>query len=140
MATANRINIGSASVLTVSASVASLTYSSPQRLQNTEGAILADFTVTGVTFGAAPTTGSLMIAIVARDGAGNPGPTPSASMLPKIYPCSPQPASGNSSTGWIMSCERVPIPPDCDFYLYNASTGQSLSAATVSAQRYGFGV
>lgn len=141
MATAaTRVNIGSAVTLTISSSVANLAYSSGVRLQNTEGAPLADFTITGVTFGAAPVTGALMIVIISRDTAGNIGPTPTSAILPKIYPFNPQPTTGNSSTGWIMTCERVPIPTDCDFYVYNASTGQSLTSATVSAQRYGYGV
>ena len=142
MATAaTRINIGSPATLTISSSVTSLAYSTGQRLQNTEGAPLADFTVTGVTFGAAPVAGALRIAIVSRDSAGNAGPMPSAALVPNItVGLGPQPSTGNTSTGWLMTAERVPIPPDCDFYVYNASTGQSLNAATVTAQRYGYGM
>lgn len=140
MTAATRVNIGSAISQAISSAVASLAYSSNIRVQNTEGAPLADVWLTGVTFGAAPVAGALMLALVARDSAGNVGPTPSASMVPEVYPFNPQPSTGNTSTGWIMACRNVPIPADCDLYIYNASTGQSLTAATVNVQRFGYGV
>lgn len=143
MATAQtRVNIGTAVTLTTGASITSNAYSSAgQRLQNTEGAPAADFILTSVTFGTAPVAGAIRLAIVDRDTSGNQGPTPSAAIVPKTYPFDPQPSTGNTSTGWIMSCSRVPIPADCDFWLYNAATGQSVnSGAVCTAQRYGFGV
>lgn len=142
MAAATRVNIGSAVTLTTGASIASNAYSATSsRLQNTEGAPVADFTVENVTFAAAPVAGAIRLAIVDRDTSGTQGPTPSASIVPRTYPFDPQPATGNTSTGWVMSCNRVPISPDCDFWLYNAATGQSLnSGAVVTAQRYGYGV
>lgn len=143
MATAaTRINIGSAVTLTTGASIASAAYSAAgQRLQNTEGAPVADFTLTGVTFAAAPVAGAIRLAIVDRDTSGNAGPTPSAALVPRTYVFDPRSSTGNGSTGWIMSCLRVPISPDCDFWLYNAATGQSLnSGAVCTAQRYGYGM
>lgn len=143
MATAaTRVDIGSAVTLTTGASIASNAYSAAgQRLQNAEGAPVADFTLTSVAFATAPVAGAIRLAIVDRDTSGNAGPTPSAALVPRTYGFDPQPSTGNSSTGWIMSCNRVPISPDSDFWLYNAATGQSLnSGAVCTAQRYGYGV
>lgn len=103
------------------------------------GALLADFRLTrasGAMFGAAPTAGTVQLIAVPRAFDGTPGPAPSASMLGRVVGTfSPSPATGNAATGWVMSIDSVPLPPDCDFFLFNNATGQSLSAGwTLTAQ------
>jgi hypothetical protein len=107
------------------------------RIQNTNNWLLADFRLTGVTFGAAPVQGSLQIAKVPRDFAGNPGPVPvNASMVPlQVYTLGPTPGAGNAATGWVMSADAVPLDPDADYWLYNNNTAQTLAAGwTLTAQ------
>lgn len=96
------------------------------------GALLADFRLTSVVFGAAPTTGALQLVAVDRDTAGNAGPTPASTILPRpVGTFTPSPTTGNASTGWIMAINAVALSPDADYYLYNNGTGVSLGAGCV---------
>lgn len=134
-----RNNVGSAVAVTSANAVASNAYANvADRLRITTssggnlGALLADFRLTSVTFGAAPTAGAIQLYAVDRDGSGTAGPTPASTILPRLVGTfSPQPNTGNASTGWIMALNNVPLSPDCDYYLYNNGTGQSLSAGWV---------
>ena len=138
MASVLRTNIGSPISVTTANAIANNAYSNAAdklRINDTGNALLADFTLTGVTFGAAPVAGNVQLVAIDRDAAGNPGPTPSASMLGRVYPFSPQPSTGNASTGWVMSCPRVPLSADTDYYLLNNGTAQQIAVGcTLSAQ------
>ncbi len=133
-----RNNVGSAIAVTTTVAIANNAYANSAdklRIQNTGNALLADFRLTGAVFAAAPVTGSVQLVAVGRDFAGNAGPAPSASMIGKVYSFSPQPTTGNVSTGWIMGCDSVPLAPDTDYWLYNNGTGQQIAlGCTLTAQ------
>jgi len=129
-----RNNVGSAVTVTTANAIANNAYANSAdklRINNTGNALLADFRLTGVTFAAAPVAGAVQLIAVDRDFSGNAGPTPSASMLGRIYPFSPQPSTSNASTGWVMSCNSVPLSADCDYWLYNNGTAQQIAAGCV---------
>lgn len=129
-----RNNVGSPIVVTTTVAIANNAYANSAdklRINNTGNALLADFRLTGVTFAAAPVAGAVMLVAVDRDFAGNAGPTPSAAMLGKVYPFDPKPASSNASTGWVMSCNSVPLSPDCDYWLLNSGTAQQIASGCV---------
>lgn len=130
MTAVTRIAVGSPVAVTTTVAIANNAYSNTAdklRINNTGGALLADFVLTGATFAAAPVAGIVQLVAVDRDGAGNAGPTPSASMLGRVYPFTPQPAAGNAATSWIMTCPRVPLSADTDYYLCNNSTAQQIA-------------
>lgn len=130
--------IGTEITVTTTVAIASNAYSNAAdklRIQNTGGALLADFRLTGVVFAAAPVAGSVQLVAVDRDLAGNAGPAPSAALLGRAYKFSPQPAAGNSSTGWIMAINNVQLSADADYWLYVNGTAQQLAAGcALSAQ------
>ena len=129
-----RNNVGSPVTVTTANTIANNAYANiadKLRIQNTGNALLADFRLTGVVFAAAPVAGGVVLVAVDRDSAGNAGPTPSASMIGKQYPFSPSPSASNASTGWIMSVNNVPLSADCDYWIYNAGTGQQIAAGCV---------
>lgn len=133
-----RNNIGSAITVTTANAIANNAYANSAdklRIQNTGGALLADFRLTGVVFAAAPVAGSVQLVAIDRDLAGNAGPAPSASMLGHAYKFSPQPSTGNSATGWVMAINNVSLSADADYWLYVNGTAQQLAAGCVlSAQ------
>ena len=133
-----RNNVGSPVTVTTANAIANNAYANSAdklRINNTGNALLADFRLTGVTFAAAPVTGVVQLIAVDRDGSGNAGPAPSSAMIGRVYTFSPAPNTGNSSAGWIMSCNNVPLSADCDYWLYNNGTAQQISSGcTLSAQ------
>lgn len=130
-----RQNQGSAVVVNAANGITNNGYSNATdklRIQNTGGALLADFRLTSVSFAAAPTSGSLQLVAVARDFAGNAGPAPSSPMLGRVVGTfNPQHASGNSATSWVMGIDSVPLTEDCDYWIFNNSTGYTLNAGWV---------
>lgn len=150
MTAALRTNVGSAISRDYANAVANNAYSNsadairirPNRTDGSEqGALLADFRLTSVTFGTAPVTGALQLVAVDRDLAGNQGPTPSSTLRGRVVGSfSPQPAASNASTGWIMGINSVPLSPDADYWIYNNSTGVSLSDCIITAQCWSPGV
>jgi hypothetical protein len=104
-----------------------------QSALSTPGLLLADVRLTGVAFAAAPVAGSVQLAVIPRDAAGNQGPTPTATgIVPsKIYTFGPLIGAANSSTGWIMSIDSIPLNADSDFWLYNNGTAQQIAAGCV---------
>ena len=133
-----RVTVGSVVSHTNGSAVANNAYcvsGDAVRIQNTSNALLADFRLTGVTFGTAPVAGCLQLAKAPRDLSGNIGPTPSATLVPtQVWTFGPVPAASNASTGWIMSIDSVPIDADADYWIYNNGTGYSLTAATIAYQ------
>lgn len=133
-----RNNIGSPVTVTTANTIANNAYANAAdklRINNTGGAMVADFRLTGLSFGSAPVAGIVQIVAVDRDFAGNAGPTPSSAMVGRVYSGSPSPSAGNASTGWIVSWERIPISADADYWLFNNGTGQQISAGcTLTAQ------
>lgn len=138
MAALVRTNIGSAVTVTTANSIVNNAYANSAdklHIDNTGNALLGDFRLTGVSFGAAPTAGVVQIVVVDRDFAGNAGPTPSSSMLGRVYSMTPSPSTSNASTGWVLACNSVPIPDDCDVWIFNNNTGQTIaSGCTLSCQ------
>lgn len=130
--------IGSAIAVTTANAIANNAYANSAdklRINNTGNALLADFRLTGVVFAAAPVIGAVLLVAVDRDFAGNPGPAPTASLLGRVYAFSPTPSTSNASTGWVMSCNSVPLSPDCDYWLLNNGTAQQIAAGcTLTAQ------
>ena len=130
-----RNNVGANIVVTATVAVANNAYAAAadlMRINNTGLALLADFRLTSVVFAIAPVTGSLQLFAVERSFANVAGPTPSATMQPKLVAVfSPVPIAGNTSTGWVMGANAMPLSPDADYWLYNAGTGQSLNLGWV---------
>lgn len=134
-APAIRINVGSAVSVTGANAIASGAYAAQAdalRIQNTAGALLADFRLTrasGNMFATAPVAGALQLIAVDRDLSGNPGPVPSAALLGRLVGAfTPTPSTGNTAQTWVMSVNSVALSPDCDFYIYNNGTAQALAA------------
>lgn len=134
------IRVNAASVITVTGanSIANNAFANSadvMRLQQSAmsiPALLADFRLTSVTFSTAPVTGLLQLAIVDRDLSGNIGPTPSATLMPtRIYTLGPIPLASNTSTGWIMGVDGIPLTQDQDVWPYNAGTGYTLNSGWV---------
>ena len=99
-----------------------------QSALSTAGLLLFDARLTGVAFSAAPTAGSVQLAVVDRDASGNIGPTPTANIIPnKIYTFGPLIGSSNASTGWIMGIDSIPIAADQDLWLFNNGTGVTMN-------------
>ncbi len=129
-----RNNVGSPIIVTAANSVANNAYANSSdklRIQNIGNALLADFRLTSVTFNAAPVVGNMAIVAVDRDFAGNAGPTPAATILGKVYHFTPGPSTSNTSTGWVMACNNVPLSADCDYWLFNNGTLVSLNTGWV---------
>jgi len=129
-----RNDIGSPIVVTTTVAIASNAYANSAdklRIDNTGNALVADFSLTGVVFGIAPVGGTVALVAIDRDSAGNAGPAPSGAMLGKVYPFTPSPSTGNTSTGWVMTCNRVPLSADCDFWLYNNGTSYQIAIGCV---------
>lgn len=126
--------IGSPIFVTTANAIANNAYANAAdklRIDNTGNALLADFRLTGVVFGTAPVGGTVALVAVDRDFAGNAGPAPAASMLGKVYPFTPSPSTSNTSTGWVMACNNVPLSADCDYWLFNNGTGFQIAAGCV---------
>ena len=104
-----------------------------QSALSTPGLLLADVRLTSVAFGVAPIAGSVQLAVIPRDAAGNIGPTPTAAgIVPsKIYTFGPLIGASNTGLGWIMSIDSIPLNADSDFWLYNNATGQSIALGCV---------
>ena len=99
---------------------------------STAKALLVDFELQ-VSFGTAPTAGAIMLIAVdySLDGA-TAGPAPTSAMLGRVVGSfSPSPNTGNAATTWRMTLNSVALANKTDFYLYNAATGQTLSAGSV---------
>lgn len=136
MANILRNTIGSVLSVTTASAIASAAYAgSADKLtidNSSNKALLVDFELQA-TFGAAPTTGAIMLIAVdySLDGA-TAGPAPVSSMLGRVVGSfSPAPSTGNSSTSWRMSLNSVPLANKTDYYLYNAATGQPLSSGSI---------
>lgn len=99
-----------------------------QSALSTPGLPLADFRLTGVAFSAAPTTGSVQLVKVPRNASGGIGPTPVSTLTGfPTWTFSPAPNTGNTSTGWDMSIDSVPLDADADYWLFNNGTGVSMA-------------
>ncbi len=135
MAAILRTNVGSAVSVTAANAVANNAYANSAdklRIQNTGNALLADFRLTSATFATAPVGGVLQLIAVDRDFAGNAGPNPATSMLGRVLGSfSPQPATGNASTSWVMGLDSVPLVADADYWLLNNGTAYSLNSGWV---------
>jgi hypothetical protein len=97
--------------------------------------LLADFCLTGATFGTAPSGGSVQLIAVDRTPSGTQGPTPSASLLGRVAGTfNPVPSTSNVLTTWTMTINAVPLSADCDYWLYNNGTGYTIaSGCTLTA-------
>ena len=130
-----RQNQGSAITRTYANAVANNAYSNVAdalRVQNTANALMIDFWLTSVVFATAPVLGNLMLCAVDRDAAGNIGPTPSATLQPRIVGnFSPIQQASNTSTGWIMSLLGITATPDTDYWIFNNGTAYSLNSGCV---------
>lgn len=136
MANILRQTIGSELSVTFGSSVANNGYSaSGDKLtidNGTNKALLADFAFTP-TFAAAPVVGTVQLFAVdySLDGA-TAGPAPSSTMLPRLVGSfSPQPQSSNAATSWLMRLNAVAITGKSDYYVRNATTGQTINAGAV---------
>ena len=130
-----RQNQGSAITRTYANSVANNAYSNSAdalRVQNSNGALYCDFWLTSVVFATAPVLGTLMLCAVDRDAAGNIGPTPSATLQPRIVGnFNPIQQASNASTGWIMALPGVTVFGDCDYWIFNNGTAYTLNSGCV---------
>lgn len=97
--------------------------------------LLADFCLTGATFGTAPVGGNVQLVAVDRTTAGVQGPTPSASMIGRLVGTfSPSPSTSNALTAWTMTVNAVPLAMDADYWIFNNGTGYSIaSGCTLTA-------
>jgi hypothetical protein len=131
MATIVRTNVGSATTYTLTGALATGTFVNAGRLNvGTGGPLLVDLTipVTGMT---APVAGALQAVIVPRDAAGNAGGTATATLLWPAYTFNPAPVASNAATAFTFSCLSVPLPADCDVWLYNNALGQNIPSGSV---------
>lgn len=90
-------------------------------------------TKTSLSIGApqAHTTGRKVAVDYSIDGT-TAGPAPLTSMLGRfVGSFSPAPSTANAATSWRMSLNSVALSNKCDYYLFNAATGQSLSSGSV---------
>lgn len=136
MANILRNNIGSVLSVTTANAIASAAYAvSADKLtidNRTNKALLVDFELQA-TFGAAPVAGAIVLIAVnySLDGT-TAGPAPTAAMMGRVVGAfSPSPNTGNGATTWRMALNRVALDSMTDYYLYNADTGQSLSAGSI---------
>ena len=131
-----RNNVGSPIAVTTTVAIANNAYANAAdklRINNTGNALLADFILTGATFGTAPVGGRVQLVAVDRTTAGVAGPTPSSSMLGRVYSFDPQPTTGNALTTWTMTCPKVPLNADTDYWLLNNGTGYQIAIGCVLA-------
>ncbi|MGZ8220787.1 MAG: hypothetical protein ACXWT0_03975, partial [Methylobacter sp.] len=95
--------------------------------------LLVDFTL-DLTFATAPVKGAIQLVAVdwSLDGTPVEGPTPSATMLPRLVSTfDPRPLASNAATSWIMSLPKISLGRKTSFYLYNNDTGQQVSSGWV---------
>ena len=136
MANIIRNKIGSALSKTTANAIASAAYATNADCltidNSSAGALLADFELQA-TFGAAPVAGSIQLVAVDYSLDGTvAGPAPTTAMQGRVVGTfSPVPSTGNAATAWRMSLNSVPLSNKTDYYLYNAATGQSLSAGSI---------
>lgn len=91
-----------------------------QSVASYSGALLMDLWLSG-SFGTDPAgAGALQAIIVARSPDGVQGPTPVAATARNVYTFAQAP---QSTSGKVYSIERIPVPLDCDIWLYNNATG-----------------
>ena len=130
-----RINSGSALTRTTASAIANNAYATTAddlTIDNTAGALLADFELQ-VTFAVAPVAGAVMLVAsdYSLDGA-TAGPAPSATLLGRVVGSfSPQFAASNTTTAMRLRINNVALAPKTDYYLYNAGTGQPIPAGSV---------
>jgi len=118
------------------AAITSGSYSTGNRITvsglATPNLLLADFRLTVVTFGAAPTAGAVQLIVVPRIAAGAAGPTPSAMLLPNlVYNFGPSIGPTNTGATFDMAVEKVPLPADSDVYIFNNATGQQINSGAI---------
>lgn len=118
----------------------SITGSAVTRIQSVasySGALLLDLWLSG-SFGTDPAgAGSLQAIIVARSPDGVQGPTPTTSIARNVYTFAQAP---NATTGKVYAIERIPVPLDCDIWIYNNGTGQTLTYTnTMNSSAAAFG-
>lgn len=136
MANILRNNVGAVLSVTTANAIASAAYAvAADKLtidNSTNKALMVDFELQA-TFGTAPVTGAISLVAVdySIDGT-TAGPAPLTSMLGRfVGSFSPAPSTANAATSWRMSLNSVALSNKCDYYLFNAATGQSLSSGSV---------
>ncbi len=85
----------------------------------------------GGAFGTDPAgVGVLQLLVVERSLDGVVGPTPSTTgpITGKAYPFTPQPTTNSNQ---VYSVSNVPMPVDCDLYIYNNATGYTFTFANI---------
>lgn len=96
------------------------------RIQSTtySGALLFDVRLSG-SFASDPAgAGVLQLVVVPRSFDGVQGPTPSATILGKIYNFTPSPTTNAAK---VYGIDSIPLPQDCDLWLFNNGTGQTFT-------------
>lgn len=104
----------------------SFTSSAVTRVQSTtySGALLFDVRLSG-SFGTDPAgVGALVLLVVDRSFDGVQGPTPSSTILAKAYNFLPSPTSTSAK---VYAINSIPMPKDCDLWLWNNGTGQTFT-------------
>ena len=88
------------------------------------GPLLMDVFVAG-SFGTDPAgAGALQLIRVDRSPTGDIGPVPVAATARNVFPFAQGP---QSTSGKIYSVASIPVPIDCDLYLYNNATGYTFT-------------
>lgn len=118
----------------------SITGSAVTRIQSVasySGALLLDLWLSG-SFGTDPAgAGALQAIIVARSPDGVQGPTPTAATARNVYSFAP---GGTTTSAKVYAIERIPVPLDCDIWLYNNATGQTFTYTnTMNSSASAFG-
>ena len=96
------------------------------RLQSTtySGALLYDIYTSG-SFGTDPAgAGALQLIVVNRSPDGVQGPTPIAATARNVYTFGQAPQSTSAKVYCVMA---VPVPLDCDLWMYNNATGYTFT-------------
>ena len=88
------------------------------------GPLLMDVFLSG-SFATSPAgVGALQLIVVDRSPTGDIGPVPVAATARNVYTFSQSP---QGTTGVIYSARSVPVPIDCDLYLFNNATGYTFT-------------
>lgn len=135
------IDVGTAITVTTANAIANNNYAVAADKLTLDAAgtsMMADFELTPATM-TAPTAGSFALIAVdySLDGT-TAGPAPTSALQGRFAGVfTPTPASGNTSTSWLMGLKSVPVTRKTDFYLFNNATGQSLpSGSVLKGQRW----
>ncbi len=87
-------------------------------------AMLLDAWISG-SFGTDPAgAGALQLIVVPRSLSGDQGPVPTAATARLVYSAE---IGSTGNTAKVFSFERIPLPVDCDLYLYNNNSGYTLT-------------